>query len=192
VLTDNVTKTVGAHILKAGITAEKVYTTVRTDISSVFSGEFDFGRNVNNPLDTGYAYSNAAMGVFATYRETNTRRAPGGQNTYVEWFLQDTWKVNRRLTLDLGLRFYYIGQRVGDDMVTAFVESRFDRSRAVQLIRPALSGTARAGVHPVTGQIFPAAAIGAIAPGTGDLANGLVVPAWHHYPVALMENPGIQ
>ena len=41
-----------------------------------FNGAFDFGRNVNNPLDTGYAYSNAAIGVFNTYNEPSARPLP--------------------------------------------------------------------------------------------------------------------
>jgi hypothetical protein len=47
----------------------------------------------------------------------------------------------------------------------------------MQLLRPGLdSAGKRVAVHPVTGQIFPQAAIGAIAPGTGVLYNGMVSP----------------
>jgi hypothetical protein len=54
------------------------------------------------------------------------------------------------------------------------LESRYDPARAPQLIRPATVGGQRSGVHPVTGQVFPAAAIGAIAAGVGDAQDGLV------------------
>ena len=58
-----------------------------------FNGAFDFGRNVNNPLDTGYAYSNAALGVFNTYYEPSDRPAPVHVARNIEWFAQDNWKV---------------------------------------------------------------------------------------------------
>ena len=70
-----------------------------------FNGSVDFGRNVNNPLDTGYAYSNAVLGVFNAYTETSSRPFGHYRLNTVEWFVQDNWKATRRLTLDYGMRF---------------------------------------------------------------------------------------
>ncbi|MBL8219659.1 MAG: hypothetical protein JNL62_10535, partial [Bryobacterales bacterium] len=78
---------------------------------------------------------------------------------------------------------------VRDNLLSSFLESRYDNGKSVRLIRPALVGGRRMGVHPVTGTVFPAAAIGAIAEGTGDANNGLLVGADG---VAIMKDRGIQ
>jgi hypothetical protein len=50
----------------------------------------------------------------------------------------------------------------------------------------------RVGVHPVTGQVYPAALIGAIAPGTGDQYNGMVATSkTNDYPRSLIDNRGV-
>ncbi len=107
--------------------------------------------------------------------------------------VQDNWKVNRRLTLDIGARFYWIGSRVQrGDRISGFDPSRYDPSKMAALIQPALVGGRRVGVHPRTNEIFSAAAIGALAPGIGDAANGIVVPAFDKsVPRGLYNTPGI-
>ena len=59
---------------------------------STFSGTFDFGKNTLNPLDSNYAFSNAALGVFNSYTESNQRYGANMRQTLFEWFAQDTGK----------------------------------------------------------------------------------------------------
>jgi hypothetical protein len=54
-----------AHSLKGGVYDEWFQRDIGVPVQ--FAGAFDFSRNVNNPLDTNYAYSNAALGVFSGY-----------------------------------------------------------------------------------------------------------------------------
>ncbi len=68
---ENLSKTAGRHTLKAGFALERVMTDART--GAIFNGAFDFANNSNNPLNTGYAYANAAMGVFTSYTESSGR-----------------------------------------------------------------------------------------------------------------------
>ena len=88
----------GSHNPKFGVYFEHTDTSEgpRTNVS--YSGYFDFGRDPNNPLDTGYAYSNAALGNFRLYNEATNVTTDKGRNNIFEWFAQDTWKVTRRLT----------------------------------------------------------------------------------------------
>jgi hypothetical protein len=190
-LTDNVTKTLGGHIVKAGIIAERMYSTVNA--ATPFNGTFAFARDTNNPLDSNYAYGNAIFGVYSTYTEMLGRNIHSEWNTYIEWYAQDTWKVSRRLTLDYGLRFSHLGGTVvPGGMVSAFDPGSYDPAKMVKLIQPAMVGGRRVGVHPVTGATYPAAAIGAIAPNTGDPANGMVIPAYNpSYPESFIENPAV-
>jgi len=189
-LTDTVSKTVGAHTLKGGIYIDQLWRNASN--GSAFNGQFDFGRNVNNPLDTNYAYSNAALGVFNTYTEASAKPYSHYRVSNLEWFVQDNWKVTRRLTLDYGMRFYRVFPLVErDNLVSGFDPARYDPARRVALIAPALRGTTRVGLHPVTGEVYPAALIGAIAPNLGDPFNGMVVPARDSsYPRALHEDRG--
>ena len=65
----------------------------------------NFGNDTNNALDTGFGYANAALGVFTQY--TQASKFVEGSMLYnnTEFYVQDNWKVNSRLTLDYGLRF---------------------------------------------------------------------------------------
>ncbi len=190
-VTNNLTKTFRAHTLKAGVYLDRIWRNAANAVN--FNGSFDFGRNVNNPLDTGYAYSNAIAGVFNSYTEASNRPFLHFRVSNVEWFLQDNWKVTRRLTLDYGMRFALVLPLFEqDNLASTFAPERFDRARQVRLIAPRLVNNQRAGVHPVTGQVYPAALIGAIAPGVGDPNNGLVAVAQDPgYPRALIENRGL-
>ena len=191
-LSSNLTKVLGAHSLKAGIYVDRVG--AYNQVGVAFNGVFDFGRNVNDPLDTNYAYSNAALGVFNSYSEPSTRPHESALANNVEWFLQDNWKVTRRLTLDLGMRFSLVNPAyVVGDQISSFVPGRFDPSKQVQLIQAAIVGGQRVGVNPATGQVYSATLIGADAPGVGNPNNGLVVAANDKsYPHALMQNRGVQ
>jgi hypothetical protein len=110
----------------------------------------------------------------------------------VDWFIQDNWKVNRRLTLDYGVRFTWWNQfyNANGSMAT-FDPSRYDAGKQVKLVRPALVGGTRVGVNPATGQTYPAALIGFIAPGTGNPTNGMIVTSEvKDYPKGLIDNVG--
>jgi hypothetical protein len=59
------------------------------------------------------------------------------------------------------------------------------------LIRPALVNGVRVGQHPVTGQTYPVLAIGAIAPGTGNFANGIVLSTDPDIPRGMIDGYGL-
>ena len=70
-----------------------------------FQGTVNFGNDNNNPLDTGFGYANAATGIFTRYQQAE--KFVEGSMIYnnTEFYVQDNWKVNNRLTLDYGMRF---------------------------------------------------------------------------------------
>lgn len=190
---DNVSWTAGSHSMKAGIYAEHFRRYQKKSVP--FNGAIDFGRNVNNPLDSNWAYSNAALGIYNTYTQSSDAALMNVRTTSFEFFVQDNWKVTRRLTLDYGIRFYAIPPLYErDNLIAGFVPAAFDPARAAQLIRPGFNASRqRVGVHPITGEIFPAAQIGALAPGAGDPVNGMVVAGTNPgVPRGLMGNPGIK
>ena len=175
-INDNITKVWGRHTIKAGatITRSRAW---KGNQGSAFSGNFAFGKDVNNPLDTNYGYSNALMGIFDTYTESSARPGADFRSGAFEEFVQDSWKVNKRLTLEYGVRLTsWIPWHQRSNVESAFEPSAYNPKNAVQLYSPGLnSAGVRIAVNPVTGAQLPAVYIGAIVPGVGSILDGMVL-----------------
>jgi hypothetical protein len=160
-----------------------------------FTGCFDFGADANNPRDAGFAFANASLGNFRSYSESSRRNFRGGQNYLAEFFAQDSWRVTRRLTLELGLRLSVFSPwrlQPGQEGA-AWVLERYDRTKAVQLFRPVINSLGRrVGQNPITGEQVPAVLIGAIVPGSGDPFNGMVLADDKSVPPGWQNRPGLQ
>ncbi len=192
-ISNNLSKTFTSHTFKTGFYFDRLWAENQAT-AGAFNGSFNFGRNVNNPLDTNYAYSNAALGVYNQYDEPKGRPFPVNISTNTEWFVQDTWRVIKRFSLDLGARFHWLPQStIEGNRLAGFSAEAFAAAQTVRLIEPFLQGTTRVGRNPNTGQIVPGTLIGAIAPGRGNAANGMISSVTDpNVPGALMKNPGVQ
>ncbi len=183
---NNLSKIWNSHNIKTGIYIER--TTRNAARGSAFNGTFNFNRDVNNPFDTNYAYSNALLGSVQSYTEANNK--PDGHARYlnVEWFLQDTWKVTRRFTIDAGIRFYHIQPTwSANDELAAFDLASYDPRRQPPLIQPFRNAAGvRVGRDPLTGAEISAASIGQFADGVAPF-QGMAV-----YFEKLQNTPGIQ
>ncbi len=172
---DNLSLTYGSHALKFGFYWERNYASEGPK-SANGGGNFAFAQDSNNPLTNNWAYANAILGNFQSYTESS--RITEGRNMHdlFEWFAQDSWKASRRLTLELGVRFGWSSQwRFYNGDAAALFFSKYDPAKAPKLIRPALNAQGkRVGQNPVTGEFLPAIMIGAYAPNSGDIYNGLV------------------
>ena len=188
-ITDNITRTWKSHTVKAGIFLN------RQSVISAASGNrgtLNFGVDSNNPLDTGYTYANALLGVFASASQPNRIVQTSTIFKAYEWFVQDSWRATRRLTLDFGLRFIKTGPGYTNHLAGAFDPRAYKAADAPVLIRPTLVNGARRGVDPVNGTIYPAVAIGLVAPGHGNIADGVVLNNQPGIPQGVIESPGIQ
>src|SRR5262249_2029252 len=144
------------------------------------------------PLDTRYAYSNALLGVFRSYQESNTRVETNGRGNTLDWFAQDTWKATRRLTLDYGMRFtWYTPYTDKKNLAASFVPSLYDPAKAPRLYYPTLVNGQRVGYDPATGATVPALLIGAIVPGSGNPADGMVQEGTPGFPRGMMNHQGV-
>jgi len=190
-LTNNLTKVMGDHTFKTGIMVERNYQGSLNDGS--YTGTLNFAPSANNPLDTGYAYSNSALGVYQTYAEASNRVILSFRQHAVEWFAQDTWRATRRLTFEIGVRVHHLTPIfMRSDRLTTFAPELFNTSQTVRLIQPARVNNTRVGVHPVTGQVLPVTLIGAIAPGTGNATNGMAVAGQNGFPRGLISGYGVK
>ena len=102
-----------------------------------------------NPCDTSFGFSNAATGCFSSYAQGS--KGVEGEYIYynIEGYVQDNWKVNRKLTLDYGVRLVHQHAairraRPGVEFLRRQVESRRQR-------RCSTSPGCANGVYPCTG-----------------------------------------
>jgi hypothetical protein len=173
-ISDNLTKVWGKHTVKGGIFIQRS----RKDQTAFNdnNGNYNFGDNPANPLDTGYGYSNALLGVYNTFQQANSYI--NGQYRYynIEEFIQDTWKVTSRVTFDYGLRGqWYQPQFDASLQASTFVPNNWDPKKAPRFYFPAtnpLNG-ARAAFDSVSNTYLPAFNVGLEIPGSGDPFNGI-------------------
>jgi hypothetical protein len=190
---DSLTVVRGAHTIKGGVYA--TWNRYATDSGSYpFNGSFDFSTNVNNPYDTNHPYANALLGSYNTYQESKTRPVQDIRGLVAEWYLQDTWKATRRLTLNYGLRFsYYTPWHQANGLGVNFVPSAYDPAQAVELYQPVIDSNGQTvAKNPTTGQLLPSGFIGSIVPGVGNINNGLVSAKTPGVPLGFMHNQGVK
>ncbi|NOT63863.1 MAG: TonB-dependent receptor plug domain-containing protein, partial [Acidobacteria bacterium] len=186
---NNTTYTLASHTIKAGVYVERLRN--YEGAQGTFSGNFNFSRDVNNPLDTNWAYANALLGNFTSYVESTTRPSTEGRATTVEMYGQDVWKASRRLTVEIGMRVArYTNWIQAHEQASAFALERYDRSKAPRLYEPTLVNGARRARDPISGQILPVTFIGLIVPNSGNLTNGMVTQADPNFPDSFVNQPG--
>jgi hypothetical protein len=150
-LTNNLTWIKGAHNVKAGIYYEHTKRNVNvgpfTGNSTFFTGEgtYWFGADSSNPYDTGYGEANLLTGAIQSYGQDNLRQVNHAHYSQLEWFATDNWKVSRRFTLDLGVRFSKSGHIISDGAVlNTFVASSYSPAAMGKILFPICVGGAPA------------------------------------------------
>lgn len=173
-LSDNLTKIWGKHTIKTGFYMQRS----RKDQTSFSNnnGSYNFGDNPGNPYDTGFGFSNALLGVYNTFQQASAYI--NGQYRYwnMEGFVQDTWKVTPRLTLDYGLRgAWYQPQFDSSLQASTFLPGTWSAANAPRLYRPAINPATggRAAFDPVTNTYLPSFDIGLEVPGVGQPFQGI-------------------
>lgn len=197
---DNVSKVFGTHTMKFGF----YYQRSRKDQAAGDSASMNFSNNINNPNNAGHPYANALLGNFDTFRQPNRGVFQGQyRSTNIEWYAQDNWKVNSRLTLDYGMRFSLIYPQFDKRAQEYyFVQSKWDPAKAVRLYRPtcvagtfALGGCSSANQRAVDpanpGVLLPAFLVNRIVPGSGDPFNGMVGQKEGNFPGGI-KSRGVQ
>ena len=184
----------GSHSLKAGYYFELSQNSEGKGGvgAGPWAGQFNFSTDVNNPLDTNYSYANALLGTFRDYTEIDAFSEVIGKRYIDEFYGQDTWKLNRRFTLDYGVRFLWYTPWYSSQPAAVFVPERFDPAKAPRLFQPAVVNGANVALDPVTGQTLPNVYVGSFVPGTGDRYNGMVTNSDPNYPKGFRDNQGIQ
>jgi hypothetical protein len=204
----SISKVWGNHISKAGI----YYFTSLKPQTARFSnnGTISFQDNSSNPYDTQFAFANVLTGAYNTYSQASSHTTGNYKYFNLEWYIQDNWKVNKRLTLDYGLRFVWMPpQYETEGQAANFLLDKFDPTRAARLYRPVCingattcaAGSANrraadpaliaAGTILTTANTLIDLYVGRIVPNSGDFLNGVRV-AGDGIPEALVKDTGVQ
>jgi hypothetical protein len=154
--TDNLTHVIGAHTLKTGIYFNWNDNGQQPGWSDALN--INFGASANNPNDTGNTFANMLLGNYTNVNQTRGIYYGAFRFFTTEAFLQDSWKVNRKVTLEYGMRWAYEGPTYtrGKFLQNYFEPNLYDPTKSVQIF---------------TG---PGVANGSIVQGSGNAFNGLV------------------
>jgi hypothetical protein len=188
-ITDNVSWIKGQHSVKFGFYYERVARNVSVYSQYNTNGSYYFGSDTASPYDTGYGYSNALIGSVQAYGEDNSRVVDHVRYNQIEWFAQDSWRVNRRVTLDLGVRFQYPGALSTRGGTLGFFDaSQYNASKSGTLLFPAVVNGQNVAENLKTGAIYPFARAGSFDPATYTTSpySGMV-----QYHEQAYQNPGL-
>ena len=103
---DNVVRIVGKHNLQFGayfVAAQKN----ELDGGAAVQGDLVFENS--SPVSTGNSFADLLMGRITLFGQTNLQKKYYHRYKILEPYFQDDWRVNRRLTLNLGVRISLFG-----------------------------------------------------------------------------------
>jgi hypothetical protein len=112
---------------------------------------------------SGVALANLALGLADSYTEIGPKSYTVWRGQSYEFFAQDSWKVNARLHLDVGLRY------------TALTPYKAAWGNAAFFDPSSYSAASAPTVNPSTGNIVL---------GTGNAYNGMVIPGRSSFPAS--------
>ena len=190
----NLTWIKGSHSLKGGIYVEQSRNSEGNGGvgAGPWSGQFTFNSDTSNPFDTNYSYANALIGSFQNYTEIDKFSEVIGKRLLAESYIQDTWKANRRLTLDFGVRFLWYQPWYSTVPASVFAPERYDPAKAARLFQPARINNVNVAFDQVTGQTLPNVFVGTFVPNSGDRYNGMVSSDDPDYPRGFRDSQGIE
>jgi hypothetical protein len=187
---DNISIVKGRHFVKAGFLLHR--NRKNQSAYSLTEGQYVWGDSSTNPYDSGFGFSNAALGVYSSFTQGSQFVMGQYRFTNLESYLQDTWHITPRITLDYGMRFYHIQPQYDQGLHTAnFLPEQWKAKDQPRLYWPTSdSAGAKVGIDYGTGATVNAIYIGRDVPNTGNVANGMVV-AGQGYSKYLMQSKAV-
>jgi hypothetical protein len=154
---DNLSIQYGNHTLRTGFTSMWM---TKTENASAGAASFSFTKGNGDP-----AFANFLLGQADQYSQPNKDTIPFLKYVNFEFYVQDDWKVSRKLTVNAGIRYSYFPSPTDThNTLVNFVPGLFNPANA-PVIDP-VSGNMVAGNNAATyanGLIFPKGAACAAA-----------------------------
>jgi len=146
---DNLTWVKKNHTLKTGL----FYQRNRKDQPAWgnINGQFSFQPTSSGGYNLGDPIASELLGFFSSFDQSTARPLGKFRYNQLEFYVQDTWKITSRLTLDYGMRF-------------AWIPPQYDANNQVALFNPAAYNPATAVAMTPGGNIVP---------GSGDPLDGM-------------------
>lgn len=144
-VSDHLTRIRGAHTLKTGLLAVRN----RKDQNGrpEYAGRINFNAS-GNPNTTSSAFADALLGNFRTYSEADSDPVGFFRFSQIEAFISDNWKVNRRLNLEIGLRYQYGQPTVAQaNNIVNFDPALYDPRLAVTVLASGLIDSGKGGAR---------------------------------------------
>ncbi len=127
ILSDDVNWVKGNHVLQFG--AMYVFGIKRQDVFTLPQGSFSF-----SGVHTGDPVADFLLGLDATYTQNSNQKSGSFHYRQGEAYAEDDWKIIPKLTLNLGLRWFYFSQDTASgDEVTNFNAASFSAASAPQV-----------------------------------------------------------
>jgi len=100
---------------------------------STYAGTVNYNTG-QNPNTSGNAFADALLGNFRTYTEASRDPASHFRFQQYEAFALDSWKVNQKLSLEIGVRWQYgLPFYAAENTIASFDPAYYDPARAVTL-----------------------------------------------------------
>jgi len=103
----------GKHTVRAGFTGNRYRDTfpeaIRPVGEHIFNGQWTAGTG-----SRGFAFADALLGLPRQIRASIDIFDPNFRNSHAQPWIQDDWKITRTLTLNLGLRYEWLGRPFGN------------------------------------------------------------------------------
>jgi len=164
-ITDDISWVHGSHTLKAGFYLEHMGRNVVVSWTYGPMGTYYFGSDTANPSNTGYPFSNLLLGSVQAYGQDNESMFDHAHYNEPEWYVQDSWRVSRHLTLDLGVRFMYPGAIfTAGEPLGMFEQSLYNPAQVGQLLYPEVVNGKNVAINPATGATYQLARAGSFDP----------------------------
>ena len=121
----------GRHNFKFGFYTE--WTSKTEPGAQNYMGNYNFGHDAQNSFSTGNGYANALLGVFTTYTEQTNRFDKRRRHWQTEGYVQDSWRMKPRLTLDYGVRLTHSGRVLRHEQLDGgLLRGDWDRAQAAR------------------------------------------------------------
>ena len=148
VLTDNFSRVAGKHTIQVGGSVLHYNKTQAAFNTTQGAYSFD-GSFTNHPV------ADFMLGLARTYSESSQRYVRTYAFDQTEWYLQDDWRVSRKLTLNVGARLFVLPMiHVDGNLMSSFLPSQYNPAKAPGIDS---SGTliSTAAYDPLNGIVFP-------------------------------------
>ncbi|MFN8003165.1 MAG: carboxypeptidase-like regulatory domain-containing protein [Acidobacteriota bacterium] len=150
-ITDNISWIKGAHTLKSGL----VVIRNRKDQNGRpnYTGNISFDSAAANTNRSFNAFADALLGNFRTYSEADNDPIGFFRFSQVEAFATDSWKVNRKLSLEFGVRYQWgLPTWTQANNIANFIPEFYNPARAVTVTNAGIIDVTRGG-NPYNGLV---------------------------------------